>query len=54
MKNYFKQKTMDEVNSGLELLIERGYIRRKETSKTNSVGRPWVQIYEVNPKINKQ
>jgi replicative DNA helicase len=46
-KNAFKK--MDEITSGLRLLVERNYIREKERN-TNGHGRPEAISYEVNPK----
>lgn len=46
----FKNRTMDDVVPGLEMLIERGYIR--ETWREYSgQGRPEASTYDVNPKI---
>ena len=46
-KNAFKK--MEEIASGLKLLVERNYIREKERN-TNRHGRPEATTYEVNPK----
>ena len=46
-KNAFKK--MEEIASGLKLLVERNYIREKERN-TNGHGRPEATTYEVNPK----
>ena len=46
-KNVFKK--MDEITSGLRLLVERNYIREKERN-TNGYGRPEATTYEVNSK----
>jgi replicative DNA helicase len=47
-KNAFKK--MEEITSGLKLLVERNYIREKERS-TNGYGRPEATSYEINPLI---
>ncbi len=43
-------KTMNDVNPGLSVLIERGYIREARESYSGT-GRPEAITYEVNPKI---
>ncbi len=48
-KNAFK--SMEEVLPGLNILIERGYIRQKEELLKAVTGRPKAPAYEVNPKI---
>jgi len=47
-KNAFKK--MEEIISGINLLVERNYIREKEKS-TNGYGRPEATSYEVNSKF---
>ena len=47
-KNAFKK--MEEIASGLKLLVERNYIREKEKN-TNGYGRPEATSYEINPLI---
>ena len=53
--NYTSCESMGEIEPGLTVLIERGFIR--EAGKVDSgrrTGRPEAQAYEVNPKIHKQ
>ena len=47
-KNAFKK--MEEITSGLKLLVERNYIREKERH-TSVNGRPEATAYEINPEI---
>jgi len=47
-KNAFKK--MEEIASGLKLLVERNYIREKERN-TKGYGRPEAASYEINPLI---
>lgn len=42
-------RTMDAVNHGLKILMERGYIREQE-GKPQGTGRPEAVIFKVNPK----
>jgi hypothetical protein len=42
---------MDDVTSGLELLVERNYIREVKTKLSIGAGRPEATAYEVNPKV---
>lgn len=49
-KNAFK--TMKEITPGLEVLVERNYIRVVETESPTGYGRPEATFYEVNPIIN--
>ncbi|MBI5739628.1 MAG: DUF3987 domain-containing protein [Nitrospirae bacterium] len=43
-------KTMDDFIPGLKILMERDYIREKDTSYSG-MGRPQAREYEFNPKI---
>ncbi|MGD0884915.1 MAG: YfjI family protein [Thermodesulfovibrionales bacterium] len=43
-------KTMDEVTPALKILIERGYIREADVTRSG-IGRPEATAYDVNPKI---
>lgn len=45
-------KTMDDVNPGLKILIEMGYIREVKPVMSIGIGRPEAPSFEVNPKIN--
>jgi len=49
LRNKSAFKKMEEIASGLKLLVERNYIREKERN-TNGHGRPEATTYEVNPK----
>ena len=50
--NHTNCQSMQEIQPGLNILIERGYIRELEKQTTEKrVGRPEATIYEVNPKI---
>lgn len=52
--NAFKSKTIaDDVMPGINILIERGYIRPMEKHHS-SIGRPEAMAYEVNPKIKME
>jgi hypothetical protein len=48
-KNAFKN--MKDVTPGLELLVERNYIREVKTKLSIAAGRPEATTYEVNPKV---
>jgi hypothetical protein len=52
-KNYFNN--MNDINLGISLLIERGYIRAKQNNPKGKyiAGRPQSKEYEVNPIILK-
>lgn len=47
---YFSKRTMAEVELGLKILMERGYIRERK-SEYSGRGRPEAITYDVNPKI---
>jgi len=47
---FFKNRTMDDVVPGLEMLTERGYIRQV-SGEYSGKGRPESAAYDVNPKI---
>jgi replicative DNA helicase len=49
LRNKSAFKKMDEIIPGLNLLVERNYIRKMDRS-TNGHGRPEAITYEVNPK----
>jgi hypothetical protein len=50
--NHTNCQSMEEVNPGLNILIERGFIREIEKlEKERRKGRPASTTYEVNPKI---
>ncbi len=52
-KNAFR--TMEEVQPGLNILVERGYVRKVETQgESPRPGRPEAASYEVNPKFMRQ
>ncbi len=48
-KNAFKG--MEEVNDGLEMLIERGYVREMVRKTQSGRGRPEAKVFEINPII---
>jgi len=48
-KNIFKN--MGEITPGLNLLVERNYIREAKNDSPVSFGRPEAIIYEVNPQV---
>ena len=50
LQNKSALKSMDEVNPGLKILEERGYIRRRFIESAGP-GRPEAAAYEVNPKL---
>ena len=47
---YFQSRTMEDIQPGLAVLRERGFIR-EVTAQYTGKGRPEATIYEVNPKI---
>lgn len=49
---FFKNGTMDDATPGLEMLIEREYIRQA-AGEYSGKGRPESMAYDVNPKIFK-
>lgn len=50
--NYTSCQSMKEVNPGIGILMERGYIRETARSERGDrSGRPEAMAYEVNPKI---
>lgn len=48
--NHTSCASMDEIQSGLDALLERGYIREADKKATTGRGRP-AQEYDVNPKL---
>ncbi len=42
---------MEDVEEGLKILIDRGYIREEPRKEQKPRHRPEAQIYRVNPKI---
>lgn len=46
---YFKKA--EDINESLSLLEEHGYIRIKDKSKSNTVGRKPSTVYEINPVV---
>lgn len=51
---YFSSGSMQEIEPGLRILMERGYIREGAKGEYSGKGRPEAMIYEVNPKLNTQ
>jgi replicative DNA helicase len=49
---YFANRTMDEIEPGLKILLERGFLRERPSSYAGK-GRPEATVYEVNPKLFK-
>ena len=47
---YFKSRTMDDVTPGINMLIERSYIK-KVTGEYIGIGRPESDSYMVNPRF---
>lgn len=47
---FFATRSMDDVNPGLDILIERNFVRATETQYSGK-GRPAATVYEVNPNI---
>lgn len=48
---YFKDRSMAEIRQGLEILVERSFIREVK-NEYSGVGRPEAVSYEINPKLN--
>jgi len=51
--NYFTNRNMGEIQPGLNLLIERGYIRPVQRQKTGGAGRPSAVEYEVRSDLSR-